>query len=83
LLNFLPAYDIIQRTTEHAKDQTPTQEEATIFLRLYGEEGVMPPTVEGIAGAFRVFYQERTAWWGSGPPSARLTPPPYARWRAW
>lgn len=63
LLDFLPAYDIIQRTREHAPDLTPTQEEATDFLRLYGEEGAVPPTVEGIAGALRVLYQERTAWW--------------------
>ena len=66
LLDHLPGADIIQRTRERAKELAHTEEEATIFLRLDGQEGAMPPTVEGILGALRVLYQERAAWWNGG-----------------
>jgi hypothetical protein len=66
LLDHLPGADIIQRTRERAKELAHTEEEATIFLRLDGHEGVMPPTVEGILGALRVLFQERAAWWDGG-----------------
>jgi hypothetical protein len=64
LVDFMPGYDLIERTRAHVRGLAFTAEEAAAFLRLQGRAPESLLTEEEVLRSWRELLQVREAWWG-------------------